>query len=154
MKITIRLATANDEAVLLRWRNDPATVQGCISAAPVSSLTHKAWLANLLRDPSRRLYMACCDGAPAGTVRAELIDGDVTELSWTVAPGMRGRGVGKAMVMMALKFLNATVVARIKDGNKASEKIALSAGFVKTGSEPGFSLWTIDIAARLQSRAE
>lgn len=154
MKVTLRLATANDEAVLLRWRNDPATVRGCISEAPVSSLTHKAWLANLLRDPSRRLYIACLDGAPAGTVRAEVLDGEVTELSWTVAPGMRGKGVGMAMVMTVIKFLNGTVVARIKDGNKASEKIALSAGFVKTGSETGFSLWTIDTAARLQSRAE
>jgi len=154
MKVTLRLATANDEAVLLRWRNDPATVQGCISSAPVSSLTHKAWLANLLRDPSRRLYMACCDGAPAGTVRAELIDAGVTELSWTVAPGMRGRGVGKTMVMMALKFLNATVVAKIKDGNKASEKIALAAGFSRTGSEDGFSLWSIDTAAAFHRRAD
>ena len=154
MKVTLRLATANDEAVLLRWRNDPATVCGCISEAPVSSLTHKAWLANLLRDPSRRLYIACFDGAPAGTVRAEVLDGGLTELSWTVAPGMRGKGVGKDMVMTVIKFLNGTVMAKIKDGNKASEKIALSAGFVKTGSAQGFSIWTIDTAARLQSRAE
>ena len=62
--------------------------------------------------------------------------------------------VGKDMVKTVMKFLNGTVVAKIKDGNKASEKIALSAGFVKTGSAQGFSIWTIDTAARLQSRAE
>lgn len=153
MKVTLRLATANDEEVLLRWRNDPETVSACISASPVSSLTHKAWLANLLRDPSRRLFIACCDGAPAGTVRAELLDAGATELSWTVAPGMRGRGVGRAMVTMALRYLNATVVARIKDGNRASEKIAVSAGFVRTGSEGGVGIWTIDTAARLNASA-
>ena len=154
MKVTLRLATADDEALLLRWRNDPATVRACLSAAPVSSLTHKAWLANLLKDPSRRLYVASCDGTPAGTVRVDLLQNDVTELSWTVAPEMRGRGVGKGMVKMALKFLNATVVAKIRQGNKVSEKIALSAGFVKTGSEHGFSLWMIDTSAWLQSRAK
>ena len=154
MKVTLRLATANDEALLLRWRNDPATVRACVSAAPVSSLTHKAWLANLLKDPSRRLYMACCDGTPAGTVRVDLLDGGAAELSWTVAPEMRGRGVGKAMVKMALKYLNATVAAKIRHGNKASERIALSAGFVMTGSENGFSLWMNDASAGLQSRAK
>jgi len=153
MKVTLRLATASDESILLRWRNDPATVRGCISETPVTPLAHKAWLANLLRDPSRRLYIACCDGYPAGTIRAELLDGDVTELSWTVAPEVRGRGVGKAIVAMALRYLNATVVARIKDGNRASEKIASAAGFVKTASDNGVSVWTIDTAPGLHCRA-
>lgn len=154
MKVTLRLATANDEAVLLRWRNDPATVRGCISEAAVSSLTHRAWMANLLRDPSRRLYIASVDGTPAGTIRADLLDDGTTELSWTVAPEKRGRGVGKVMVASALKYLSGIVVAKIKEGNAASESIALSAGFKKGSEEDALALWTIDLAARMQGRAK
>jgi hypothetical protein len=58
------------------------------------------------------------------------------------------------MVSSALKYLSGIVVAKIKEGNAASESIALSAGFKKADTEEGLTLWTIDLAARMQGRAK
>src|SRR5690348_1550527 len=113
----LRRATLDDAERLWRWRNDPETRANSISTDPVPLESHIAWLKSSLRNPDRKLLVAELDGEPVGTVR---IDND-RELSWTVAPEARGRGIGGAMVA-AVVFPGA--VARIKRENLASQKIA------------------------------
>ncbi len=76
-----------------------------------------------VNDANRRLFVAEENGVPVGTVRADLSDG-VYELSWTVAPNARGRGVGKRMVALLASQISAPIRAEVKAGNSSSIRIA------------------------------
>lgn len=123
----LRNAYMADADLLLEWRNDPETRRASHNMDVVKRDEHMAWLAKTLENPNRELYIFEHNGAPAGTVRADY-DGKSYELSWTVAPPMRGCGVGKQMVLSLAKQLKAPIRAEIKPENRASICIAEYAG--------------------------
>lgn len=125
--ITLRPAEIEDAELLLSWRNDPETCAYSHNSNRVEMASHVAWLADTLDNPARQLFIAEKDGVPVGTSRADF-DGEVFELSWTVAPGCRCGGIGKAMVALLTERVPGPVRAEIKTGNTASVKIAESAG--------------------------
>ena len=122
--IVLRPATMEDAETLFRWRNDPVTRANSIIQDPVPWDNHVAWLSASLRRPDRTLLIA--GSIPVGTVRFDTV-GDVTEMSWTVAPEARGKGVGFQMVLAASEGKN--LVAKIMKHNIASQKIAAKSGF-------------------------
>lgn len=127
--LRLRPATAADAALLLAWRNDEATRLASHNTAAVEADAHVRWLDALLRDPARRLFIAVEHGEPVGSVRADRDpDGDCHELSWTVAPAARGRGIGARMVRLLLSEVSGPVRAEVKPGNAASVRIAEAAG--------------------------
>ncbi len=125
--IRLRRATLQDSALLLDWRNDPITREASHQASLVQPDEHIAWLTDILNDQARELYMAEESGQVVGTVRAELTDG-IYELSWSVAPMARGRGVATRMVALLTAQISAPIRAEIKAGNLASERVAERAG--------------------------
>ena len=64
---------------------------------------------------------------PVGTVRADY-DGAYWELSWTVAPEERGKGLATVMVCQLAERIDDPIRAEVKKENLASTKVALSAG--------------------------
>jgi RimJ/RimL family protein N-acetyltransferase len=127
--LRLRPATVADAALLLAWRNDEATRQASHHTAAVTPQDHARWLDALLRNPARRLFVAEVNGEPVGSVRADRDpDGSCHELSWTVAPSARGRGVGARMVRLLLAEVSGPVRAEVKPGNPASVRIAEAAG--------------------------
>lgn len=124
--IQVRPARISDAELLFAWRNDESTRQASINVEPVAWEDHVRWLTASLANRNRRLLIAELEGVPVGTVRID--QGERTEISWTVSPGMRGKGVGKAIVSRSLP--HGEVTARIKHDNVASQKIAASAGFM------------------------
>jgi len=125
--ITLRLATIQDADLLLEWRNDPETREASHNTTEVQRDEHVSWLSRTLNNPNRRLYVAEDNGVPVGTVRADLSEG-VWELSWTVSPSARGRGVAKQMVAGLAHQISEPVRAEVKAGNVASARIAEHAG--------------------------
>jgi spore coat polysaccharide biosynthesis predicted glycosyltransferase SpsG/RimJ/RimL family protein N-acetyltransferase len=95
-----RPATPADAERLLEWRNDPDVQAVSRSRAPVAPAAHERWLAATLADPDRTLLVAEAAGQPAATVRFDRRDGAV-EISVTVAPGWRGRGIGARTIREA-----------------------------------------------------
>lgn len=89
--ISLRPATTQDADLLLEWRNDPETRKASHNTAEVQRDEHISWLSRTLNNPNRRLYVAEENGAPVGTVRADLSEG-VWELSWTVSQTREGEG--------------------------------------------------------------
>jgi len=77
----------------------------------------------LRRSSLFQLLVAEENGAPVGTVRADFSEG-VWELSWTVAPNARGRGVAKQMVVLLASQIPEPIRAEVKAGNIASARIA------------------------------
>lgn len=125
--LTLRPAALEDADRLLEWRNDPDTRSASHRSAPVLRDEHLAWLATTLADPDRRLYIAEEDGVPVGSVRADL-RGGCFELSWTMAPSARGRGVAKRVVALLASRIAEPIWAEVKAGNLASARIAEHAG--------------------------
>jgi RimJ/RimL family protein N-acetyltransferase len=125
--IKFRKASFEDAALLLDWRNDFQTRKSSHHSEKVNKSNHVKWLKNSLSDPNRKIFIAEYYRIPVGTVRADYSEG-FTELSWTVAPEARGRGIGKEMVAKFADKINGSVRAEVKKNNEASKKIAESAG--------------------------
>lgn len=137
-ELRLRSATLRDAALLLEWRNDSHTRTASRNTHVVERDDHLKWLASSLDNKNRILLVAEEDGVPVGTVRADLIDG-IHELSWTVAPSARGRGVGKRMVALFARQFPGTVRAEVKKSNDASARIAQFAGMKFEKEENGVS---------------
>jgi UDP-2,4-diacetamido-2,4,6-trideoxy-beta-L-altropyranose hydrolase len=135
-ELKIRRAVPEDAELLLMWRNDPEVLAASRVSSPVSLAEHSRWLESVMGNPDRALYIAEFDGRPAGTVRVDR-HSDGQELSWTVAPPARGKGIGKAMVRMVSDTLAGVVYAEVKPGNAASAAIAIHAGMTLEGEREG-----------------
>jgi len=123
----LRGARLSDADLLLAWRNDPLTRRMSHEGHTVEEEPHIAWLTASLKDPDRHIYIAEIDGIPVGTVRADHAAG-IWELSWTVAPTHRSRGIGKKMVSAVADLMPGSIKAVVKAGNIASIRIAECAG--------------------------
>lgn len=132
MQIEFRKATKNDAALLLQWRNDPLTRQNSFHTEVIDLEAHMQWLDQLLQNPHSTLYIIECDGIPAASLRADRNPEGETELSWTVAPSQRGKGLGKALLLQARSLIQGILTAQIKKSNTASIKMAEAAGFKLT----------------------
>lgn len=113
--------------MLLEWRNDPDTRRNSHSTDEVNLADHVRWVEGTLKNPNRTLWVAELGGLPVGTVRADR-DESGCELSWTVAPAARGKGIGKRMVAAAARQTSGPLRAEVKTGNVASARIAEAAG--------------------------
>ena len=134
----LRPASMQDSDLLLRWRNDPQTRKASHTPYKIQKEEeHRTWLTKILNNPNWKLIIAEEDGIPVGTVRIDYADGTY-ELSWTVAPEMRGQGVGKKMVSLVAQQIESPIRAKILTGNEASLKIAEYCGMVFEREEDNF----------------
>jgi RimJ/RimL family protein N-acetyltransferase len=133
----IRRATIQDADLLLKWRNDPLTRKANHTTHKVQSEEHITWLTKILNNPNWKLMIAEEDGIPVGTVRMDYADG-IYELSWTVAPEMRRRGIGKKMVSLVAQQIVSPIRAKIYTSNVASVKIAEYCGMSYDREENDF----------------
>ena len=124
-----RKATQGDSQRLFKWRNDPETRAQSLNTDSVPWADHKTWFEKTLSNPDRLLLIAEEEGIPVGTVRIDTKNGE-HELSWTIAPDARGKGVGTRMVTQIVQETRKKLFAKIKPDNVASIKIAEKAGFM------------------------
>jgi RimJ/RimL family protein N-acetyltransferase len=135
-QLVLRSATLDDAALLLEWRNDPETRSASRNSDPIDAEDHIGWLQRSLDNDARSLLIAAANGRPVGTVRADLT-GSTWELSWSVAPSMRGQGFAKHMVALAAQQIPAALQADVKCGNIASTRVAEFAGLTLQGESDG-----------------
>lgn len=141
--IELRAATLEDAQLLLDWRNDDVTRANSHNTGIVTMDDHLLWLARVLADSTRQLFIATSSGEPVGSVRADHYEG-TCELSWTVAPSARGTGVGKQMVAQLASTIHGPLTAKVKPDNKASARIAEYAGMRLMGENDGILLFRRD----------
>ena len=141
---TLRLRPAGraDAPLLYAWRNDPDTRLASHATDPIAWSDHVAWLDASLASADRLLRIAEVDGEPVGVVRADRSPGG-WELSWTVAPRARSRGIGRRMLCAFVEGLDGRLFASIRRDNVPSAKMAAAAGFVRVGDAEasGFDRW-------------
>jgi RimJ/RimL family protein N-acetyltransferase len=143
--LVLRPAAMVDAPLLHEWRNDPEARKNSRQGGVVSWETHQAWFASALASPQYAIRIVEEQGKPVGVVRAERFARG-WELSWTVAPDARGRGVGRRMLAQFVRTLDGRLVAEIRTGNAPSARIAAAAGLVRIGpaDDPEFEVWALD----------
>ncbi len=133
--LLVRHARLSDEALLLDWANDPETRQNSFSPDPISAETHRRWFHSLLRDlDGCRLYVVeTKEGIPVGQVRFERHD-QAWEISYSLAPQFRKRGMGRPLLEAALlklrsERLGVLVLGKVKSDDPPSCKVFESLDF-------------------------
>jgi spore coat polysaccharide biosynthesis predicted glycosyltransferase SpsG/RimJ/RimL family protein N-acetyltransferase len=132
--VTVRRATAADARLLHEWRNDPTTRQASRSSDEVAWDDHVRWVDRVLGDPARQLYVAEQAGAPIGTVRWDRLGGGDWEVSITVAPQARGRGLAVPLLRAGEDALQteggARLIATVHVDNVPSRRLFERAGYL------------------------
>lgn len=142
----IRKATEKDSEILFQWRNDQETRENSIETREIPWEGHVKWLEKSLVNSMRNLYIVEDDNAVLyGTIRLDKENDKMYEISWTVAPSLRGQGIGKAMMKKFfaeyLQDKKGHVIARAKKANSASIKIIESLGFTYQNEQGGLTCW-------------
>lgn len=154
-----RPATEADAALLMAWRNDPETLQWSVVAQPVAERQHLEWLRCVLADPTRRLRVVEYEDrphpdylpppeSPVGTYRLDFVGTDTVEVSLTVAPEWRGRGLATYVIRRAsaeaVSLGASSVLARVHAGNVRSLRAFERAGFSRDGFAAGaFQIYAV-----------
>jgi RimJ/RimL family protein N-acetyltransferase len=142
MTILLRKASLDDAILLLDWRNDQDTRMASHNTDAVDMASHLSWLEKSLSNEKRAIFIAEISGQPVGSVRQDILDSGISEMSWTVAPSHRGRGVAKEMIKAACDIIHGELYAEIKIDNVSSVKAAESVGFIITNTSDGVHFLT------------
>jgi RimJ/RimL family protein N-acetyltransferase len=142
--ITLRPARPDDAPRLFAWANDPVTRAASFGRAPIAWEEHVTWLAAVLGDPDRRLWIAEEAGEPVGQLRVDRTPDGVGTVSIGLAPGVRGRGLGRTVlragIAAAVRELGiGRARAVVMAANEPSRRLFEGAGFVPVAGagEPG-----------------
>jgi RimJ/RimL family protein N-acetyltransferase len=164
--ILAREATEADATLLLGWRNDPQTRAWARDPHPIAPGDHLAWLAAVLGSPARLLLVLDAGGIPAGTVRFDQRTGNRWEVSITVAPDYRGRGMAGSMLAIAEAELGhrvapSALLAAVHQDNLRSHALFRRASYLEcpTAAPDGPFVWLVkklgaagDVAVSLPAR--
>jgi RimJ/RimL family protein N-acetyltransferase len=144
--VQMRPADDGDTATLLRWRNDPVTRAGSRDTREVGPEQHRAWLSATLTAPDRHLLVARDDAGDLGTLRWDRVGAGEWEVSLTVAPERRGRGLAAPLLRAGEDWLAEhepaahTMLAAVHVDNAPSQRLFDTAGYLpeRTPDPDGF----------------
>lgn len=130
----LRPAAPEDAGLLLAWRNDPVTRNMSFEQDEITLAEHERWLRSKLADSTCDIWIGEVDGVPVGQVRLDA-DGEADAVvSISVAPGARGRGLGRALLLagLARRTTDGRLVrAHVLSANEASLRLFRSCGFAE-----------------------
>jgi UDP-2,4-diacetamido-2,4,6-trideoxy-beta-L-altropyranose hydrolase len=134
-ELTIRHASLDDALLLWQWANDPVTRRNSFNGGSISWDEHQAWCARKHASADCRLWIMRAGELPVGQIRYERRRGDAAELSFSVAPGFRGNGLGTRLLQSTFDLAARELgVCQIEGAalvqNAASRRAFLNAGFV------------------------
>ncbi|MGW4482859.1 GNAT family N-acetyltransferase [Amycolatopsis sp. NPDC004368] len=142
--LAAREAVEADAELLLAWRNDPRTRQASRSSDVIALADHLRWLRGVLASPDRLLLVISDDAGPVGTVRFDREAPGEWEVSITLAPSSRGRGLSRAVLAEGEQALSErhdvrVLLAAVHEDNAASAALFERSGYVESApAEDGF----------------
>jgi len=141
--LQLRPATAADEALLLRWVNDPQVRSNSFSPELIGQAEHQRWFQAGLADENRHLLIASdAQGCPLGQIRFDRQPPSAAEgscqalIDLSLDRCVRGQGLATELVRLGLQAMErhwgpaTEAVAEVLDGNTASQATFARAGFV------------------------
>ena len=141
--ISLRPAMALDEALVLRWANDPQVRNNSFSPEPIAPEDHHYWFKEGLSDPNRLLLIATtADDCPIGQIRFDRqtistqADASEAAVDLSLDRCARGNGLATDLVRLGLQAMEQRwgstleAVAEVLKTNTASNACFARAGFV------------------------
>lgn len=134
MSLILRKAAADDSRDLWLWRNDEQTRRYSRTTDVVAWPRHDAWYREKLKDCGSQILVALDGGVRIGMIRFDQIDKDRFRANIAIAPAVRGRGLGRAILRLGCdwhiqEYWDATIVAEVRIENIASQRIFEANGF-------------------------
>ena len=134
--VRLRPVTEADAGMLLALRNDEAVRSASRSRDPVTEDEHAEWMRGALSDSDRELLIVELDGEPHGQVRFDRLAEGRYEISVSLGPAARGRGLGSCVIGEGLRWLRqrgvaGVVLAEVRADNERSRRAFVSAGFIE-----------------------
>jgi len=134
--IRLRLVAPGDEALLLRWANDPAVRASSFSTQPIQSEDHHSWFEAGLSNPER-LQLVALDqsNCPIGQIRFDRVDG-LAIIDISVDAAARGLGLAGDLISSGLAAMlqhwgsGSEALAEVLPKNRASQAVFVRAGFI------------------------
>ena len=140
--LKIRRVTQEDCRLLWEWANDPVVRGRAFSSESIPWSAHERWFQAKLKDPDCTFLLITDEqGQPMGQVRFDKGRDGTTETDLSVAPSLRGQGLGPQVLKLACKQLPVVsprarrIIAAIKPENKASIRTFEKVGFRHEGQK-------------------
>jgi UDP-2,4-diacetamido-2,4,6-trideoxy-beta-L-altropyranose hydrolase len=134
-EVELRVASERDAHQVWQWRNDPEVRAISFVSEVIDWDRHLQWMQKKVVDPKCLWLMAECNELGlVGHIRFELISDAQALVAITIAPSLRGRGLGKILIERGVKeaFVRLPiekVIGQIKPHNVASERAFRQVGF-------------------------
>ena len=138
-KVWLRPANLGDAEMILEWTNDPENRAASFSSDLIELPDHIKWFKEKLNNPNNTFFIAHDEeGSPVGQIRFDQ-EGDAATISVSIAPEHRGKGLGKAIIVLGSQHIFAStnvshIDAYVKEDNAASQAVFEKAGFEKKDS--------------------
>ena len=145
--LNLREVKKSDWKVLLEWRNDKITRQNSFNSDLVSVSEHKKYIKNTITNPNRTLLILEYNQIPVGTIREDKLEGGGEfELSYTISPLYRGKGVGQIMMSLYLIEQKGTFLCEVKEENISSIKMIEKLGFKLFNKEKRVNFYKLNLS--------
>jgi len=124
---------------IYKLSNDPTVRFFSISRKPISRKEHIDWFQKV---DKRFFFVAQLGSEVVGQIRFDKREENLYEVSISVHPLHRGKGIGKFLLSEGLKKLlkeveKATVIARVREENRVSRRLFEGFGFQELKRENG-----------------
>lgn len=128
-----------DADLLYEWQCAPETRRFARNTQPPEKAEHAAWLEAKLSDPDAWFCLMLADDKPAAALRLDPLPADAGggfEVSIHVAPGLYGRGLGRAgLSLLRALAPGARLFATVLGANQASHNLFTAAGYRRITTE-------------------
>jgi UDP-2,4-diacetamido-2,4,6-trideoxy-beta-L-altropyranose hydrolase len=131
-KVTLKVANDSDIGQVYDWQCLPEVRRYARNPNPPTWDEHKQWMKLRLNDPHCYLYIIMHGVEMAGAIRLDRLDIGRYEVSLYIVPAKLRLGVARiALLLVADLHQEVEFEAEVLEGNKASHRLFLSAGYKK-----------------------
>jgi len=139
-RLGLRRASLEDAELLWQWANDPIVRSNSFNSSAIPMGNHLDWLKKKLASDNTVIYILETDQTPVAQIRYDRGEKECATISFSVAAGYRGKGLGeKTLLLSAKRACRALGVRQLKGAvieyNEASKRTFVKAGFRRIGRE-------------------
>jgi UDP-2,4-diacetamido-2,4,6-trideoxy-beta-L-altropyranose hydrolase len=132
--LRLRPADATDSRLLWEWRNAPASRAASRNDQYIPFADHVTWFERALADSARVILIGEVAGQAVGMVRFDPCETGVFEVSITIDPDRKNKGLGRRLLLAAIDWQKSRqpvdmLRAAARENNIASIKVFSFCGF-------------------------